>query len=399
MKLCLINSAFYPAIVYGGPTYSSYYLAKNLAQLGVDVWVSAGNPNGKIRLREKTNVYHFFQPNLHVKYYHDTIIGRFSLQLMFHLWRDIRRADVVHTQDILSTVSLFALLYAWVFRKPILASPRGSLSNWALQQGNYFKRFWLKNLIGPFQKYAVFHATSQQEAADIRAIFPQAKVVIAPNGADLSVFGEAKGHNLNQWVQGQLGVEANFSHFIISLSRLHVTKGYERLLAAFPAVLAQYPGAALLLAGHDDGELANLKQQADQLGIAQRVFFVGHLDGPQKATFLASGDVFVLASHTENFGNVYLEALAAGTPIVASIYTPWEEVEQAGCGRWVDNSPEQIASAVLDLLGRNREELRQRAKALSQKFEWKLVAEQMKQYYRSLLQERSIDSTTKTNLK
>jgi glycosyltransferase involved in cell wall biosynthesis len=257
-----------------------------------------------------------------------------------------------------------------------------------LQQGLRFKKVWLKYFIGPFRRYAVFHATSQQEASDIRATFPGAKVVVVPNGADLSAFVGAQEQDLNKWLQEQFRVKTRFSHFIISLSRLHVVKGYDRLLAAFPAVLATYPKAALLLAGPDDGELAKLTRLADQLGIGQKVFFMGHLDGSAKVDFLASGSVFVMPSHTENFGNAYLEALAAGTPIVASIYTPWQEVEPAGCGRWVDNTPEQIGNAILDLLGRDRQQLRDQAVAHARQYEWRLVAEQMEKNYEDLLVSR-----------
>jgi glycosyltransferase involved in cell wall biosynthesis len=385
MRLCLINSSFYPAIIYGGPTYATYYLAKFLAATGVEVRVSTTNRNGKERLKVKTNVDHFFQTNFYVKYYHDTILGRFSLQLMVFLWRDIKKADVVHTQDIFSIVSLFALFYGWVFRKPILVSPRGVLSKWALNQGFKFKRTWLKWLIGPFQGYAVFHATSQLEADDIRGVFPQARVVVVPNGIDLSAFTNPQACDLNGWLASRMNCKANFSPFIISLSRLHAIKGYEKLLLAFADLKSPYPKAALLLAGHDDGELATLNLQAQQLGIDQQVFFVGHLDGPEKVAFLAAGDVFVLPSFSENFGNVYLEALAAGTPIVASIYTPWAHIEAAGCGHWVDNTPEQIAQATIDLLRHDRAQLRQNALALAKQYEWGEVARQMKQHYQDLI--------------
>ena len=48
------------------------------------------------------------------------------------------------------------------------------------------------------------------------------------------------------------------------------------------------------------------------------VFFVGEVLGQDKIDFLANADIFVSPSHDENFGNVYIESLAAGTPIVAS---------------------------------------------------------------------------------
>ncbi len=57
-----------------------------------------------------------------------------------------------------------------------------------------------------------------------------------------------------------------------------------------------------------------------------------------------------LASHHENFGMVYAEALAAGTPVVASTNTPWQDVEKYNCGKWVENTPEKFAKAINEIL-------------------------------------------------
>ena len=105
----------------------------------------------------------------------------------------------------------------------------------------------------------------------------------------------------------------------------------------------------------------------------------------KKNEFLSDADVFVLPSHNENFGNVYAEALAAGTPIVSSINTPWEEVVQAGCGCWVSNTVEDTTNAMLDLLSRNREELRQNALKYVQKYDWENIAIQFKKLYEETL--------------
>nr|QKQ37162.1 glycosyltransferase [Escherichia coli] len=61
---------------------------------------------------------------------------------------------------------------------------------------------------------------------------------------------------------------------------------------------------------------------------------------------LNAADVFALPSHNENFGNVYLESLAAGTPILASKHTPWSIVEQFGCGQWVNNDEVSVTNAL-----------------------------------------------------
>ncbi len=94
--------------------------------------------------------------------------------------------------------------------------------------------------------------------------------------------------------------------------------------------------------------------------------------------------LFVLPSHNENFGNVYIESLAAGTPIVASKNTPWSAVEEADCGKWVNNTVEETAQAMIEMLQKDREQMRVNAKNLSQQYDWKNIAVQFKQVFEKM---------------
>ena len=89
---------------------------------------------------------------------------------------------------------------------------------------------------------------------------------------------------------------------------------------------------------------------------------------------MANADLFVLPSHNENFGNVYLESLATGAPIVASLSTPWCEVEKYECGKWVGNSKEETAKAIIEMLSKDREEMRENSMKLASKYDWLSIA-------------------------
>jgi glycosyltransferase involved in cell wall biosynthesis len=105
---------------------------------------------------------------------------------------------------------------------------------------------------------------------------------------------------------------------------------------------------------------------------------IGNIENQEKIDFLANADLFVLPSHNENFGNVYLESLATGTPIVASHGTPWNEVEKYDCGKWVDNSVELTSGAMIEMLKRDRDEMRINSLKLASKYDWSSVAMQFK---------------------
>ncbi len=77
--------------------------------------------------------------------------------------------------------------------------------------------------------------------------------------------------------------------------------------------------------------------------------------------------------------------MAAGTPIVASTMTPWEEVEEANCGKWVDNTVDATANAMAALLGKDRKVLQRNSQQYIQKFSWKNIAKEMKKLYERII--------------
>jgi glycosyltransferase involved in cell wall biosynthesis len=389
MKISLVAPSFYPAVIYGGPIFSTLHTCEELAKLdGVEVFVSTTNANMTTRLDVETDKWQKFGEHFFVKYYNETKIGKFSLSLIFNLWRDIKSADVVHVQYMFSTPTPIALLYAKIFDKPIILSSRGALCFWCLAQGSKFKKIWLQWLLKPLVKNIIWHATADQESKEIKAQFPDAQVFVIPNGIEYDTFQTSNVLSSAEYIQKFAHAIMLVDKIIISMGRLQKKKGFDILIDAFSEVLHSFPNSVLLIAGGDEGEEAALKMQIADLGLGKSVFLVGAIGGQEKIDFLANADLFVLPSHNENFGNVFVESLAAGTPIVASTGTPWQEVESAECGRWVDNTAEATAQAMVEMLGRDREQMRANAKRLAQKYDWKNIAREFKTLFERMLEER-----------
>jgi glycosyltransferase involved in cell wall biosynthesis len=102
---------------------------------------------------------------------------------------------------------------------------------------------------------------------------------------------------------------------VLALSRLHPKKGLDTLLTALATLPAQGADYVLWLAG-DGPDAAALRAQAQALGIAERVRFLGWRT--DRGALLQAADICVLPSRYEPFGTVMLEAWAAGTPLVAA---------------------------------------------------------------------------------
>ncbi len=102
---------------------------------------------------------------------------------------------------------------------------------------------------------------------------------------------------------------------MIAVGRLDVVKGYDRLIAAMPAVIRAFPEATLRICGEGD-QRAILQAQIEQLGLASKVKLIGHVD--DIAAELAAADCFILTSRFEGMPNALVEAFAAGLPAVAT---------------------------------------------------------------------------------
>ena len=295
-----------------------------------------------------------------------------------NLWKDIKKSDIVHIQYMFNTSTLIALFYAKVLSKKVILSPRGALCKWCLAQGSRFKQKWLQLLIAPLAHNVVWHATAEQEKDDILIQFPTANVVIITNGIEYEKFQQYHKLSTEDFCNKFIQKKFKTDKIIISIGRLFKVKGFDILIDSFNEVLKLYPDAKLFIAGPDEGEKNNLLRQIIDLKLMEKIFLIGSIDGHDKVDFLANADLFVLPSHTENFGNVYLESLAAGTPIVASTGTPWKVVEEADCGKWVNNSVEETSQAMLEMLERDRAKMRVNSKRLAKKYDWKTIALQFK---------------------
>jgi glycosyltransferase involved in cell wall biosynthesis len=231
-------------------------------------------------------------------------------------------------------------------------SPRGALARFIRGRSPIKKR--ISSLIG--QRYtlehaALLHATSEAEADDVRSYGVTAPILVAPNGTTFAELLEAV-----RRVPGR----------VVFLGRLHPVKAIDRLLDAWHFIEASLPEAELLIAGPDeDGFGSKMQLYASRLGL-QRVRFVGEVRGRAKRELLASAETLVLPSMNENFGMVVIEALAEGTPVVASRGTPWAALEEEALGRWVANTPADLADAMLSLLRLEQpDRLAMSAKAMS----------------------------------
>lgn len=313
-------------------------------------------------------------------------MGR-SPELLASLEKDIPSSDIVHSNSLWMLPNIYPgrivgkLRGKGVYLPKLVTSPHGTLANWALRRSG-----WKKRLIGVFGQYAamkatdMWHATCEKEYQEIRAQGYKQPVAIVPIGMDVPTF---------QVSCSKFRVSGSAAELkrVVFFGRLHKVKGIDRLLLAWEKLARD--GWELVIAGPDCGMLDALKGIVADRKLPH-VSFVGEINGQAKYEFLADADIYVLPSDTENFGITVAEALACGTPVIASQGTPWEGLEREKCGRWVPIGVEPLEVALKDLMAmddKDRKLMGERGREwIVRDFSWEGIGLKMKSAYEWLLE-------------
>jgi glycosyltransferase involved in cell wall biosynthesis len=132
-----------------------------------------------------------------------------------------------------------------------------------------------------------------------------------------------------------------------------------------------------------------LRKEVERLGLTENIEFRGFINGREKFEQLSQLDALFVPSDFENFGMIVTEALACKTPVLASLGTPWEELNKRKCGWWMDSTPENIANVMSQIIDMPHEEIdamgERGRKLVEEKFTADSVARQMKDLYEWIL--------------
>lgn len=183
-------------------------------------------------------------------------------------------------------------------------------------------------------------AVSAALKADMVALgMPEAKIRVHYTGIDLAAF---KPHDRAAG-KAALGVQGPL---LAGVGALLPRKGHDLAIAA----LNELPDATLVIAG-EGPDRARLEQLAQTLGVAGRVRLLGSQPHSALPGLFAAADVMVLPTVSEGLANVWVEALACGTPVVTSgVGGACELIDRPAYGRLVPRDPAAIAEAVRALL-------------------------------------------------
>ena len=256
-----------------------------------------------------------------------------------------------------------------------VVSPRGMLEPWALRNHRWRKQVaWYAYQKSHLLSSSGLHATSQAEADQLRALGFEGPVAVIPNGVESrGTFALASFDRPPQ---------------ALFMSRLHPKKGLALLIEAWRTVRPS--GWTMRVVGPDEGgHRAELERLVAAAGLQGEWSFEAPVYGNDRWRVLQEAQLFILPSHSENFGIVVAEALAAGLPVITTTGTPWNRIDAMGCGLQVAPQVGAIASALEDLTSRSAEERRAMGTRghswVEGEFDWAKIGAQLSLFYDELL--------------
>lgn len=214
------------------------------------------------------------------------------------------RIDVIHTHDFYTNI--FGMAGGALARVPVRIASRRESSKRASHK-RFVERgaYRLANMV-------IANCEVVRQQLIVEGV-PPGKVLTIHNGLEQGCFTESTADR--EAALKRFGLPTERFRFVTSVANLRPVKDYPTFLRSAAEVQRKIPNSAFLIAG--EGELLDsLRSLAQELGIEERVFFLGRCDSTPE--LLALSEVCVLSSQSEGFSNSILEYMAAGRPVVVT---------------------------------------------------------------------------------
>ena len=261
------------------------------------------------------------------------------------------KPDVFHTNCCWMPQSARTAIWAKQAGYKVVYTPHGMLEPWIMK-----RHYWTKKVPAMllFQKRGIqianmVHATAESERANLLALEWNKNITVIPNCVRVDEIKMKE-----SWERKKN---------ILFLSRVHVKKGINFLIEAVARINVNpndnLNGYTITIAGLGEESYVNeLKHMASRLGVSAMFRFIGPVHGEEKWKLYQEADLFVLPTHSENFGIVVAEALASGTPVITTTGTPWQELNTRHCGWWIPVGTEPLREALEKFLKTGDDELK-----------------------------------------
>jgi glycosyltransferase involved in cell wall biosynthesis len=267
---------------------------------------------------------------------------------------------------------------------PYIIRPCGMLSDYTWEKSKWKKRayWWLRERTN-IRRAAGFHVTSDDEQQEVRRLGVTTPIEVVPLGIGNDAWDAPVERD---WLRAQCPQAGN-RPIVLFLSRLHPKKGITDLL--LPALARLKSDAFLAVVGGEDahtpGFTRQIEEEITRCGLGARIALLGAVAPERRWAAFDGADMFVLTSHSENFGIVVAEAMARGKPVVITSGVQFaKHVTASQAGTVVRPDADELAASLDGWLS----DPSRRARAgesgrryIQQHFTWRRTAQRLAELY------------------
>jgi len=381
-KILILSTSFYPLI--GGSETAIREVVARLPDYHFDLVTARLNRHSP-PIEQRGNL-QIFRVGNGLNFFKFLLPKNFLPLAMFKLARKLlknSRYDLIHIFQASQAGGAAWLLKKTGWNSPLLLTLQEgedlSKQNWLTK---YFRKMIIKNTD---QATAI----SQYLVSYLKKIKKNLPVKLIPNGVDLEKFSREFSYGELTQLADDLGIRPG-AKIIISTGRLVAKNGVDNLIKALAVLQKDYPEEdwRLLLMGGGEQQ-TGLSFLASSLGVEERVVFRNFVDHNELPKYLKISHVFVRPSHSEGLGNSFLEAMAAGVPIIGtSVGGIPDFLTDGQTGLFCDpHQPEDIAKKIKLILDDDslRKNIIKKARALvEEKYDWNQIAEEYRKVYETV---------------
>lgn len=314
----------------------------------------------------------------------------FAPDLFAYLMRNCRNFDVVQLHGTFNLPTVFGAYAARVSKTPYIICPRGNFIPTPTIQIHTRNAFFKKLFFRLFAQKALTKAnrvvcSSGIEWDATKKHIHTDNLTFISEGLNTSIYLRQVNSTI---IKDKLGIQPHRPIFLF-LGRLAQEKALPFLIDVWESVSQKIPEACLVIAGASNrGYEKEIDMKLLNLTHPDRVLLPGVVTGELKLALLQQSRCLLLPSHFESFGNVVLEALISGTPVIASIGTPWKSLEENRFGKWLPWEVKAWSDAILDISQNEAYQSEAFSKRSRQwvinKFNWSTIADRYIELYETI---------------
>ncbi|MFH1522951.1 MAG: glycosyltransferase family 4 protein [Patescibacteria group bacterium] len=387
MKILIFSTAYFPFV--GGAEVAVQRITDHLDD-DIEFHMITVNLDGKQKPEDHDGF---------VKIYR---LGNGKLSKYFLPWTGYKKAKELHLKNnydaawsiMASQASIAASLFKIFSGKKLILTLQEGDEEEHLMRYTLGNKFLYNILIKPWHRLVFKKAdivTVISEHLKKRAIdngVEESKINVIPNAVDIQLFAQKHNKQEPEITRKTLNIKDD-EKVIITVSRLVKKNGLKNLIDAV-SLLNKEQKIKLIICGAGDEE-KKLKDQVDKNNIKDKILFLGNIDHEKIPQYLWISDVFCRPSLSEGLGNVFLEAMVAGLPVVATSVGGIPDFLNDGATGWFCkvNNPESISEKIKYILDeKNKTEVEKvvenAKKMVVEKYNWGKITKEMEKVFKKL---------------